>query len=80
MPIETLPECVLHEASQGSMVPIGPAVDVFQEPPVLFDRGAQTLYSDTPLFVEVFPNHDEGLGPSMKPLHLCFVLEKQSIG
>jgi hypothetical protein len=79
-PIEALPEGIPHEAPWGSMVPTGPIVDVFQELPSLFGRDAQLTYSDMPLFVEIFPNHDERLGPSMKPSRLCFALGKQAIG
>jgi hypothetical protein len=58
-PIETLSEGVSYEAPRGSKVSIGPIVDVFQELSSLFNRDAQLSYSDMPLFVQIFSNHDE---------------------
>jgi hypothetical protein len=41
---------------------------------------APLLYSGVFLFVQVFPNQDKGLGSSMEPSHLRFILEEQDIG
>lgn len=35
------------------------------------------LFFDMPPFVEIFPNHDEGLRPSNKLPHIYFILGKQ---
>jgi hypothetical protein len=72
--IEPLLEGVPHKAPWGNMVATGPTVDVFQELPSLFGRDAYLSYSNMPLFVEIFPNQDEGLGMSMQLLRLCFIL------
>jgi hypothetical protein len=46
----------------------------------LLDWNAQLPYSIMPLLVEIFPNYDEGLGPSTKSSCLCFVSGKQTVG
>lgn len=61
------------------MAPTNPTMDIFQDLFSLFDWDAQLPYLVMPLLVELFLNHDEGLGLPMKPTCLHFIVGQQSI-